>query len=160
MDEQNEPDEPTSAPPPPSTPELSVVAYWQKFIVKDIIEFLLSLRDGINTTTVNHAWWLLMPHLCHPSQNTAVQPLWKAESAMLATAQSVPDFQDVSLAEVQEAYTAAEQQNPHKVLEQVNQDDEAEAAEQARQDMQQEQHNDDMSLHIISNLLLAVEKLK
>lgn len=118
---------PTTPAPAPttSTPEMSVMAFWRSFSVKNAIEMLLNAWGNTSTATVSHAWCLLVPHLCDVTQTTAIQPLADAEAATLTAAQAVPGMQDVMLEDIRETHSAAVDQQ-----EVLSQDDKADSEQQ------------------------------
>ncbi|KAK3871134.1 hypothetical protein Pcinc_023696 [Petrolisthes cinctipes] len=114
---QHEDNNNTTLPPSPPPVEMSVMIFWHQSTVKNTDDFLLTARDKDSEATVNQAWHLLVPNLCAPPPETAIQPL--AESSTLATAQQVPGLQELTLQEVQEAPSSIEQQDPFEILEHV-----------------------------------------
>ena len=152
----------SATPPHRSAPETSVIKFWKRFTVKDGVDFLLKSWEEINFATINHAWRRLLPHLCVPTGSAAIQPLSEAEAATLQAAQSVPGLQDLTLQDIQEAHSVEPKQDQLEVQLRV---DEADQLMETRggEDMQNNQPTggeEALSMRKISNILLAVERLK
>lgn len=109
---------------------MPVVAFWKHFSVKDALDFLLSAWTRINPATINHTWQLLVSHLCSRqatiqpplcNRQASIQPLADAEAVTLSAAQAMPNFQHLTITEIQETHTARVEMDPNTILQQCGQ---------------------------------------
>lgn len=91
--------------------------FLKAFSVKDALDFLLSAWTRINPATINHTWQLLVSHLCSRqatiqpplcNRQASIQPLADAEAVTLSAAQAMPNFQHLTITEIQETHTLLE----------------------------------------------------
>lgn len=104
--------------------------FLKAFSVKDALDFLLSAWTRINPATINHTWQLLVSHLCSRqatiqpplcNRQASIQPLADAEAVTLSAAQAMPNFQHLTITEIQETHTARVEMDPNTILQQCGQ---------------------------------------
>ncbi|KAK4298488.1 hypothetical protein Pmani_029172 [Petrolisthes manimaculis] len=140
------------------TPEMTVTEFWRKFTVKQALELIHESWKDINKDTINHAWRMLVPHLCSEKPGEMVQQVCEAERAVLAAARGVAGCEEVTEAELRELIQ--EESEPADVtMERIDREDEQIVISEETHN-QPENQPQEMTMHNLSNILLGVMQLK